>query len=59
MDYGKAGAVKVGKNTPRFKENKPKDGKHSAPKAERLSKEEMIERLKAVAEAKRKADGQA
>ncbi len=56
MDYGKADAVQVGKNTPRFKDNSPKDGKASAPKEKRLSKEEMIERMKAAAEAKRLAD---
>ena len=58
LDYGKAGAVKVGKNTPRFKDNAPKDGKASAPKAERLSKDDMIARMKAAAEAKRLADEQ-
>jgi hypothetical protein len=55
MDYGKSGAVQIGKETPRFKENKAKPGKASAPKAERLSKEEMIERMKAAAAAAAKA----
>lgn len=58
MDYGKSGAVKVGKNTPRFKENPPKPGKASAPKERRLSKDEMLAKLKAAAEAK-KAEGEA
>lgn len=53
MDYGKSGAVKVGKNTPRFKDNAPKEGKASAPKEKRLSKEEMLAKLKAAAEAKK------
>lgn len=57
MDYGKSGAVQVGKNTPRFKDNAPKEGKASAPKEKRLSKDEMIAKLKAAAEAK-KAAGQ-
>ncbi len=55
MDYGKAGAVKVGKNTPRFKDNLPKDGKASAPKEKRLSKDEMLAKLKAAADAKKAA----
>ena len=32
MDYGKSGAVKVGKNTPRFKDNAPKEGQGISPK---------------------------
>lgn len=53
MDYGKAGAVKVGKNTPRFKDNVPKEGKASAPKEKRLTKDEMLAKLKAATETKK------
>jgi hypothetical protein len=49
MDYSKSGAVVVGKNAPKFKDNVPKDGKASAPKARRLSKDEMLAKLKAAA----------
>ncbi len=59
MDYGKSGAVQVGKNTPRFKDNVPKEGKASAPKEKRLSKAEMLAKLKAAAEAKKASDDKA
>ena len=49
MEYGKKGATDPGKSLPRFKDNDPKKGKASAPKAARLSKEEMIAKMKAAA----------
>lgn len=49
MEYGKKGATAPGKSLPRFKDNDPKEGKASAPKAVRLSKEEMLAKLKAAA----------
>jgi len=49
MDYDKSGAPVLGKTLPRFKDNAAKDGKASAPKAVRLSKEAMIAKMKAAA----------
>ena len=49
MDYDKAGAPVLGKTLPRFKDNAAKDGKASAPKAVRLSKDEMLAKMKAAA----------
>lgn len=48
MDYGKTGAPVLGKTLPRFKDNQTKTGKASAPKAVRLSKDEMIAKMKAA-----------
>ena len=49
MDYDKTGAPVLGKTLPRFKDNDPKKGKASAPKAARLSKDERIAKMKAAA----------
>ena len=49
MDYDKTGAPVLGKTLPRFRDNDPKKGKASAPKAARLSKDEMIAKMKAAA----------
>jgi hypothetical protein len=50
MDYDKTGGSSVlGKTLPRFKDNATKEGKASAPKAVRLSKDEMIAKMKAAA----------
>ena len=55
MDYGKSGAEKMAKNTPRHKEhNEP--GSDKNPFGKRPSKEELLARMKAAAEAKKAED---
>jgi hypothetical protein len=55
MDYGKSGAANMAKKTPRHKEhNEP--GSNKNPFGKRPSKEELVAKLKAAAEAK-KAEG--
>lgn len=52
MDYGKSGAVKSGKNTPRHKEhNAP--GSTKNPFGNRPDKAELLARMKAASEAKK------
>ena len=52
MDYGKAGNPKSGKNTPRHSEHNAK-GTTKNPYGARPSKEELLARMKAAAEAKK------
>lgn len=53
MDYGKSGAVKSGKNTPRHSEHNAK-GTDKNPYFAKDSKAELLARMKAAAEAKKK-----
>lgn len=53
MDYGKAGSVKSGKKAPRHVEhNAP--GTQKNPFGQRATKAELLDRMKAAAEAKKK-----
>ena len=52
MDYSKSGYPKRDKNTPRLQGHKAK-GAPGSPKAQRLTKEELLARMKAAAEAKK------
>lgn len=54
MDYKKSGAPKPGKNTPRHSEHNAR-GTDRNPFGARPSKEELLERMKAAAEAKKDA----
>ncbi|NIZ08359.1 hypothetical protein [Pseudooceanicola sp. HF7] len=51
MDYSKQGGLKVGKNAPRFKGDRSQE-KDKQPGG-RSSKEELLARMKAAAEAKK------
>lgn len=53
MDYGKSGAVKTGKNTPRHSEHNAK-GSDKNPYFGKDAKAELLARMKAAAEAKKK-----
>ncbi|WP_199672016.1 hypothetical protein [Pseudooceanicola sediminis] len=53
MDYGKQGAPKLHKNAPRYKGDKSNSGK-DAGVGGASSKEELVARMKAAAEAKKK-----
>lgn len=55
MDYSKSGYPKRDKNTPRVQGHKAK-GAPGAPLNQRLSKEELLARMKAAAEAKKAAE---
>lgn len=52
MDYGKAGAPKKGKNTPRHSEHNAK-GSDKNPFGEGTSKAELLARMKAAAAKKK------
>ncbi|MGB8814019.1 MAG: hypothetical protein WCC57_12630 [Paracoccaceae bacterium] len=52
MDYGKSGATKTGKNTPRHAEHNAK-GSDKNPYGGRTTKSELLARMKAAAEAKK------
>ena len=52
MDYSKSGYPRADKNTPRVQGHKAK-GAPGSPKAQRLTKEELLARMKAAAEAKK------
>ena len=54
MDYGKSGNSKPSKNTPRHKEHNAK-GTTQNPFGARATKDELIARMKAAAEAKKEA----
>jgi hypothetical protein len=53
MDYGKSGAPNKGKNTPRHSEHNAK-GSEKNPFGKRDSKAELLARMKATLEAKKK-----
>ena len=53
MDYGKQGAPKMSKKKPRHKEHNAK-GSAKNPFGEQTSKTELLKRMKAAAEAKKK-----
>lgn len=53
MDYGKSGAPNKGKNTPRHSEHNAK-GSAKNPFGQRESKAELLARMKATLEAKKK-----
>jgi hypothetical protein len=53
MDYSKSGAVKSGKNTPRHSEHNAK-GSDKNPYFGKDAKAELLARMKAAAEAKKK-----
>ncbi|MDE3026914.1 MAG: hypothetical protein KGH84_00775 [Paracoccaceae bacterium] len=53
MDYGKSGAVKTGKGTPRHKEHNAK-GTEKNPFGQMPDKAALLARMKAAAEAKAK-----
>ena len=52
MDYGKSGAPKTGKGTPRHREHNAK-GSDKNPFGQPAPKAELLARLKAAAEAKK------
>lgn len=52
MDYGKSGAPKKGKNSPRHSEHNAK-GSEKNPFGDRTAKAELLARMKAAAEAKK------
>lgn len=52
MDYAKSGAPKPGKNSPRHNEHNAK-GTEKNPFGDRATKEELLARMKAAAEAKK------
>ncbi len=52
VDYGKSGAPKSGKNTPRHSEHNAK-GSEKNPFGGRETKAELLARMKAAAEAKK------
>jgi hypothetical protein len=52
MDYGKSGAPKKGKNTPRHSEHNAK-GSEKNPFGDRTEKAALLARMKAAAEAKK------
>ena len=52
MDYSKSGSAKFGKGTPRHVEPVAKDT-DPKPKGQRASKDELLARMKAAAEAKK------
>ncbi len=52
MDYGKSGSVKPGRNEPRHQEGKAKGT--PPPPGGRATKAELLARMKAVAEARKK-----
>ncbi|WP_165978778.1 hypothetical protein [Antarcticimicrobium luteum] len=53
MNYGKLGAPKPGRNAPRHKEHNAA-GTDQKPVGGRATKEELLARMKAAAEAKKK-----
>lgn len=53
MDYAKSGSAKAGKNAPKHKEHNAK-GSDKNPFGARESKADLLARLKAAAEAKKK-----
>ena len=53
MDYSKSGSAKAAKNTPKHKEHNAR-GTDQNPFGERATKAELLARLKATAEAKKK-----
>ncbi|SDF70021.1 hypothetical protein SAMN04488117_106188 [Celeribacter baekdonensis] len=55
MDYGKMGAPKRGKNAPKHDEHNAK-GTSKNPYGTKTPKAELLARMKAAAEAKKKAD---
>lgn len=55
MDYAKSGVAKAGRNAPRHSEHNAK-GSDKNPYGERFTKAELLERMKAAAEAKKKTD---
>lgn len=54
MDYNASGAVKKGKNTPRYSEHNAK-GSDNNPYGAKAPKSELVARMKAAAEAKKAA----
>jgi dihydroorotate dehydrogenase len=54
MDYNASGAVKKGKNTPRYSEHNAK-GSSKNPYGAQNPKAELVARMKAAAEAKKAA----
>jgi len=54
MDYAKSGIAKAGKNTPRHTEHNAK-GSDKNPFGARATKAELLSRMKAAAEARKKA----
>jgi hypothetical protein len=54
MDYNAAGAVKRGKNAPRYSEHNAK-GSAKNPFGAQIQKAELVARMKAAAEAKKAA----
>ncbi len=54
MDYNASGAVKKGKNTPRYSEHNAK-GSAKNPFGDQTQKAELLARMKAAAEAKKAA----
>lgn len=54
MDYGKSGAPSKAKNSPRHAEHNAK-GSDKNPYGDRATKAELLARMKAAAEAKKKA----
>ncbi|MGB3280105.1 MAG: hypothetical protein WBA92_13005 [Pseudorhodobacter sp.] len=54
MDYNASGAVKKGKNTPRYSEHNAK-GTDKNPYGAQAPKAELVARMKAAAEAKKAA----
>lgn len=53
MDYGKSGNAKSGKNTPRHREHN-EHGTNKTPFGNKSAKEELLARMKAAAEARKK-----
>ena len=55
MDYGKQGTPKQGKNSPRHSEHNAK-GSDKNPYSKRETKAQLLERMKAAAQAKKVED---
>ncbi|MBT9245243.1 hypothetical protein KM031_00415 [Gemmobacter fulvus] len=55
MDYAKSGGSKAAKNAPKHKEHNAK-GTDKNPFGDRATKEELLARMKAAAEARKKAE---
>lgn len=55
MDYAKSGVAKGGRNAPRHSEHNAKGSKQN-PYGERFTKAELLERMKAAAQAKKSND---